>query len=282
MAKKKSLLEKAMESRGKKDRVVSTEKGKITTIHIRNDLDGRKQTVIYETLSSCMSCSKERLCCGETASCPVCDNLMTNKEYTEFEKKFKIESPQPRITKPESQEYPMEIVNQSTEITIKQKEKMLLDNIQLYTFMVNNVLDRKKDYFKYPNGSEHIKRSGCLKLALAFNLSVEPISIEIEREYDKEGKEIDIHAHATAKIVRQNGTYVIATGTKSKSEYYSKRKNTYGSYNLHNLRTTAMTKATNHGIVDAIGFAQVTYEEMEKPTDKKEVSGDLENAFGGK
>ena len=161
----------------------------------------------------------------------------------------------------------------SKALTFEEKKQTLRERIDLYKFMINEILDREKDYYVYKNGKEHITRSGCIKLATAFDLSIEPLTIEIEREYDKKGNEIEIHAHARCKVIRPNGSFVIGTGSKSKSEYYSERFNNYGSYNIHNLRTTAMTKASNHGIIDAIGFAMVTYEEIEgDPENPKEES----------
>ena len=55
-----------------------------------------------------------------------------------------------------------------------------------------------------------------------------------------------------------------ATGDKSKSEYWSERNQNYGSYNLHYLRQTAATRASNRAILNAVAFGEVSYEELDQ------------------
>ena len=73
------------------------------------------------------------------------------------------------------------------------------------------------------------------------------------------------------KLVTRVEGYAI----KSKSEYWSERKQDYGNYNVHNLVATAHTRAVNRAISDLVGFGEVSAEEVQ-------ASGDIEGAFGGK
>jgi len=76
---------KTTQANGKKDRIISMEKGRIEAINI---VDGQEIKVSYDEIG-CMTCNEERLMSGQSGGCPVCDGLMTAKEYTEFENKYK-------------------------------------------------------------------------------------------------------------------------------------------------------------------------------------------------
>lgn len=146
-------------------------------------------------------------------------------------------------------------------LTLEDKKKAIVQSINLFEFVISQIL-KPSDYHTYKNGKEHIKRSGCQKLATAFSLTTETLSITVEKEYDKEGNLVDVHATAYVKATRPNGSFVIMQGTKSKSEYWSEKYQNFGSYSLHNLRATAETKGSNRATLNAVGFGMVSADEI--------------------
>jgi len=105
-------------------------------------------------------------------------------------------------------------------MSFEQKKQSILKDIKLYKFIIDSVLE-PSDKQVSKNGKVFITKSGCQKLAVTFMLSQEIISITVEKEYDDNGELIDVHARAVAKVTRPNGSYVITTGTRSRSEYWS-------------------------------------------------------------
>lgn len=150
------------------------------------------------------------------------------------------------------------------QLTLPEKKKMILETIELYKFMCKNVLE-KSDYQAYKQGNkwrDFIKKSGCQKLAVAFNLTVEILYVRSEKEYNNKGELVDVHAYAKARAIAQNGSYIEATGDKSKSEYWSEKFQNFGSYNLHNMKQTAATRASNRAILNKVAFGEVSAEEI--------------------
>lgn len=203
------LSEKAKATQSTRDRVVSMEKDKITTIHIVNN---KELEVIYDTISPCIDCSKERLCCGETAGCPVCDNLMTNEQYAEFEDKFKnieeeqnlkdavsmFDDSEPTtkqkksktksdfVKKIEEKETNRSLAESYELIPIEKKNEVIKQfplqktvlptkaevdaYIDMYKHVKNKIVD--KSDFQRIQGKEWMKKSGWRKFVKPFNLSV--------------------------------------------------------------------------------------------------------------
>lgn len=281
MAKKKSILEKAMEVQNKdKDRVVSIEKNRIHTIRI---VDGKERIVIYQDIDNCMSCGERRLVCGETVNCPVCDGLMTDKEYSESRKEeTKVEivsnppKAAPKITKEEmvEEEFPIQVIDASNlpeiPLNLPTKEEVLAW-INMYKFVTKELIepgDRMKIGKK-----EFIKKSGWRRFVRPFSISLEVTSEEIIELKD------DVYAKAKARAILPNGQFVEGIGIKSKSEYWSEKYKNFGNYNLHNLITTAITRAKNRAISDLVAYGEVSAEEIQSRSNTEE-DGKIEDAFG--
>ena len=78
----KDLLENAKEQREEvlnQDRITGYSPNHISAIHI---VDGEEVEVVYDTYGGCMSCPRlDTLASGQSGCCPICDGLMTEKEY---------------------------------------------------------------------------------------------------------------------------------------------------------------------------------------------------------
>jgi len=149
----------------------------------------------------------------------------------------------------------------------------------MYNHVKKSIVDQS-DFHTY-QGKPRMKKSGWRKFIKPFNLSVELIR---EEDLGKENPHVyekhigpdgnpDIHAEVWVKVsvthvncpnckLEIKGQFIEAVGLKSKSEYWSKDWTNFGSYNLHNLITTARTRAENAGISDLVGFGEVSYEEV--------------------
>ena len=275
---------------------------------------GETWDVEYVNHGDCMMCDRTEFISTYNGTCVVCDSIMTPKEYDQMiskktkkkvKKVKKEEEDQNMFNDDDIEEEEVEVIekpeinrskkgekpkmdekyeiqefeqNQSNDIvTLEEKKQAIVQSIELFEFVVSKIL-RESDYHTYKNGKQHIKRSGCQKLATAFNVSTETLSIEIEKEYNNNEELIDIHATAYVKATRPNGSFVIIHGSKSKSEYWSEKYKNFGSYNLHNLKATAETKASNRATLNAVGFGMVSADEIgynDNFDDDSEDSGDL-------
>jgi len=90
-AKAKQTKPTIEEKKELKDRITLANSDGIDAIHV---FEGKEIFIRYLPHNTCMVCNKnERFVCGESAGCPVCDKLMTEQEYQEFEKKIQSEKP---------------------------------------------------------------------------------------------------------------------------------------------------------------------------------------------
>lgn len=101
-----------------------------------------------------------------------------------------------------------------------------------------------------------LKKSGVRKLAVAFNLSEEIIDLREER--DPDGKIIT--AFASVRITAPNHRTTIGTGVCS---VHDKKSGRSGFSNPeHDIRATAITRATNRAILNMVGMGKVSAEEV--------------------
>ncbi|MEM3907796.1 MAG: hypothetical protein QXZ17_13225 [Nitrososphaerota archaeon] len=100
-------------------------------------------------------------------------------------------------------------------------------------------------------GKAYIKRSGWRKIALAFNISTEVISIE--REKIGETYIVRVKARASAP----NGRISEEVGVCDSSEFSGKLAASF-----HNIETKAATRAINRAISNLVGGGEVSAEEV--------------------
>jgi hypothetical protein len=100
-----------------------------------------------------------------------------------------------------------------------------------------------------------LKRSGWRKIALWFNLSLETVSIHIDR--DKTDR--PLRARVIARATAPNGRYCDGEGGASPSD-------TFGQKPEHDLAATASTRATNRAISNLVGLGAVSAEELDEAT----------------
>lgn len=137
--------------------------------------------------------------------------------------------------------------------------------LDMYNYVKKKVVD-ESDFIKI-QGKKFMKKSGWRKFIKAFNLSIELIE-KNTFEFDN-----DIHAEVRVRAKLPSGQSVEGYAIKSKSEYYSEKYKNYGNYNLHNLITTAYTRAVNRAISDLVGFGEVSAEEVYQEKNKDPFEG---------
>lgn len=111
---------------------------------------------------------------------------------------------------------------------------------------------------------EFLKKSYWRKLATFFNLNIEII----DEKYEKLGR--TIVWHFTVKATAPNGRSAIGTGS---CDAFEKARLVNGQYvdkynkiakpnSIHNIRSTAETRATNRAISNLVGGGEVSAEEV--------------------
>jgi len=126
--------------------------------------------------------------------------------------------------------------------------------MELYQATLDALVD-DHDWQKI-GAEKFLKKSGVRKLAVAFNLSEE--IIELKEERDPEGKILT--AFASVRITAPNGRTTVGTGVCS---IYDKKNGRSGFNNPeHDIRATAITRATNRAILNMVGMGKVSAEEV--------------------
>ena len=161
--------------------------------------------------------------------------------------KIKKETPKPQPKK--EQEYPMEIVTQEHAISTPVYNITKADvkaHLDMYKFVKNQIIDTTD--FAEVKGRKFLKKSGVRKFINAFGISVELVE---KRVFELNN---DTHAEVRVRAITQKGQFVEGIGLKSMSELYDKT--------LHNLISTAWTRAVNRAILDLVAFGEVSAEEV--------------------
>ena len=94
-----------------------------------------------------------------------------------------------------------------------------------------------------------IKKSGCLKVALACNMSLEKREERVEKDDD------EIVYHFTYRAIAPSGRFTDADASASSGE----RNFTH---TPHDIRALAQTRACNRAILNLSGGGEVSFEEM--------------------
>lgn len=118
------------------------------------------------------------------------------------------------------------------------------------------LINPETDYLEI-KGKKFMLKSGWRKFIEGFRISIDIISVKVYRFGS------DVVAEYRVKVITPFGQFAVADGTKSKSEYWSDQYQSYGSYNLHNLKATARTRAINIAVSDLVGHGEVSAEEAQ-------------------
>jgi hypothetical protein len=130
------------------------------------------------------------------------------------------------------------------------------DMMAEYQRTVRAVLD-PSDYQEAERGKKFVKKSGWRKIAKAYGLSVEIISVEVERDEEGHATRATVVVRATApngQTQDGDGYCSIEEGRFSRSSGRQKLEN--------DLRATATTRAKNRAISDLVGMGEVSAEEV--------------------
>lgn len=127
-------------------------------------------------------------------------------------------------------------------------------HLDMYNFVKSQIVNESD--FAVVKGKKFLKKSGVRKFINAFGISIELIE---KRIFEMNG---DIHAEVRVRAITQKGQSVEGIGLKSMSELYEK--------SLHNLVTTAWTRAVNRAILDLVAYGEVSAEELATDSKDKE------------
>lgn len=164
------------------------------------------------------------------------------EEPLRVEHEIEIVERKPQITR-----YPLQ---QSTKIELPTKED-IDRHLELYNYTKNKIVD--KSDFVTIKGREFLKKSGVKKFVNAFNISIECAEERVYELYN------DFHAEYKIRAIMPTGQSVENVGICSKSELVANKN-----YSLHNLKSTAWTRASNRAILDLVAFGEVSAEEVDQ------------------
>jgi hypothetical protein len=123
----------------------------------------------------------------------------------------------------------------------------------------------RKEDIQQIQGKDFLKKSYWRKIATFFNLSVKVI----DESHEQIGK--TIVWHFTCEAVAPNGRSAIGTGSCDAFEKAELVDGKYVSYgkpakpnSLHNIRSTAETRAFNRAVSNLVGGGEVSAEEVDK------------------
>ncbi|MEM3861519.1 MAG: hypothetical protein QW203_03425 [Thermoplasmatales archaeon] len=139
--------------------------------------------------------------------------------------------------------------NEEKSLVVRPDVEGTVNALQAFQQLKKSVLD-SNDTVSI-NGKAYIKRSGWRKIALAFNISTEIISVEREKIGDL--YVVRVKARATAP----NGRISEEIAVCDSSEFTGKLAATF-----HNIETKAATRAINRAISNLVGGGEVSAEEI--------------------
>lgn len=135
----------------------------------------------------------------------------------------------------------------------------VVEAMREHQLLLRDILDASDWQGEPDKKGSFVKKSGWRKVALAYNLTLEPVSELVER--DEHG--VPRRATSTWRAVAPNGRSLAASGHCSydESRFSGPKGNTSKLEN--DLRTTAETRAKNRAISDLIGMGKVSAEEVD-------------------
>jgi hypothetical protein len=132
----------------------------------------------------------------------------------------------------------------------------LIDSFTAYQQMLPRLLTND-DYQDAGRGKRFVKKSGWRKIATAFDLDVQIIRSEVER--DHEGQ--PCRAEVWARAIAPSGRSMDGDGYCSVDESRFRQESARGKLE-NDLRATATTRAMNRAISGLVGMGEVSAEEV--------------------
>lgn len=129
----------------------------------------------------------------------------------------------------------------------------IVQNFKLFQEMKNQILD--KSDFQSVSGREFIKKSGWRKIAAAFGISLETVE---EKRLELEDGHYGVRY--TVRAIAPGGRYTDGVGLCSTDEKRFSGRNDTG-HKVHDIYSTAYTRAANRAVSDLVGGGEVSYEE---------------------
>jgi hypothetical protein len=116
-----------------------------------------------------------------------------------------------------------------------------------------------KDDVQRVGDREFTTRSGFQKLAAAYGVSTEIVSVQVKHEQEEDGTHIMV-ARAVVRAIHPSGRHAEGDGACSQRE---KRFRKGDEKMDHSLPATAVTRATNRAVSNLVAFGTVSAEEAE-------------------
>lgn len=139
----------------------------------------------------------------------------------------------------------------------------LVESFAAYQSLLPRLLN-EGDYQAAEAGKKFVKKSGWRKIATAFDLDVQIIAEEVER--DLTGR--ILRAKTTARATAPSGRVMDGDGYCTIDEFTGRRASNPKLEN--DLRGTAATRAKNRAISDLVGMGEVSAEEAATPEHQTE------------
>ncbi len=149
-----------------------------------------------------------------------------------------------------------------------------------YQELKTSIVDKAVDIQKI-QGKEFLKKSYWRKIATFFNLSVDVVS----ESHEQIGR--TIVWHFTCKAIAPNGRSAIGVGSCDAFEKATLKEGKYVRWNksskvwedatansLHNIRSTAETRAFNRAVSNLVGGGEVSAEEINTNSHSEDVNPD--------
>jgi hypothetical protein len=137
----------------------------------------------------------------------------------------------------------------------------LVESFQAYQDLLPKLLD-KDDLQDAGGGKQFVKKSGWRKIATAFDLDVQMIRSQVERD----GNGQPVRAEVWARAVAPSGRSMDGDGYCSVDESRFSGPRGNKSKLENDLRATATTRAMNRAISGLVGMGAVSAEEIDAPT----------------
>lgn len=144
----------------------------------------------------------------------------------------------------------------SREVLMPGAADQVVAGMQAYQELLPQLLT--DDDYQAAGNKRFVKKSGWRKIARAFNLSVEIVSLSVERDDDGN----PMRAECVARAIAPNGQVSDGDGYCAADEPRFDQRG--GRQKLENdLRATATTRAKNRAIADLVGMGEDSAEEVD-------------------
>jgi hypothetical protein len=171
---------------------------------------------------------------------------------------------EPDAPQPEVQSTALEVRPASREVLMPLDTEQVVQGMKAYQDLLPKLLD-ESDYqdagFDKKTGKKRkfVKKSGWRKIARAFNLSTQLISVEIQRDADG----APIKAQSIVRAIAPNGQISDGDGYCSVDEKRFREQPADKAKTENDLRATATTRAKNRAISDLVGMGEASAEEVD-------------------